>query len=176
LTCGSPVRASEATDVLRTKLAKVLANKSDAAELGGVIDSIVVYCTLASKCLEDLPGLKGSGREEFKRLLVDLTRASLLWQLLRLRGAEVKLGVDMRDGNSYVAKSVVEVNVESVDVDWVVVKEGGDWWLADVVTDAASMVRTWRRSFKSTYDKGGWNAFVRKMRTVAERAEATHGG
>ncbi len=176
LTCVSPARASEATDVLRSKLAKVSAIKSDAVELGGVIDSIAAYGTLASKCLEDLPGLKGAERDEFKRLLVDLTRASLRRQLLRLRGAEVKWGVEMRDGNSYVAKSVVKVGDESADVDWLVVREGNDWRLADVVTEGASMVKTWRRSFKSTYDKGGWKALAKKLRTAAERADSTHGG
>lgn len=170
--------ASPAGDALRVKLARVMATRSTSVpELGGVIDSLAAYGSLASACLEDLPDLKPGERAEFKRLLVDLTRVSLRRQLGRLRGAEVKWGVEMRDGNNnYVAKSVVKTGDGSIDVDWVVVREGEDWRLGDVVTEGASMVKTWRRSFKAAYAKGGWSALSKKLRTAAERAEAAHGG
>ena len=168
--CGDAARGSEASDALRNKLAKATTVKPDSVELGSIIDSLVGYQSLATKCLEDLSDLKSAEREEFKRLLVDLARASLRRQLLHLRGADVKWGVEMRDGASSVAKSVVKVNGETFDVDWVIVKEGGDWRLGDVVTEGASMVKTWRRSFKSAYDKGGWPALAKKLRSAAEKA------
>lgn len=161
----SEAAASSAGDSLRVKLASVMATKSDGApELGGVIDSLAGYDSLASACLEDLSSLKPVERVEFKRLLVDLTRVSLRRQLGRLRDAEVKWGVEMRDGDRYVAKSRVKMGDDSIDVDWVLVREGDDWRLADVVTEGASMVKTWRRSFKATYAIGGWKALAKKLK------------
>ena len=173
--CGAGARGSEASDVLRNKLAKAATVKPDSVELGSVIDALAGYQSLATKCLEDLPGLKDVERDEFKRLLVDLARASLRRQLLHLRGADVKWGVEMRDGTTHVAKSVVKVSGETFDVDWVLVKEGGDWRLGDVVTEGVSMVKTWRRSFKSVYDKGGWSALAKKLRSSAAKMETVRG-
>lgn len=172
---GGPVEASPAGDALRAKLVNLGRIKPDSPELGSAIDGIAAYQALAARCLEDLPRLKPAERAEFKVLLVDLARASLRRQFLRVRGAEVKWGVEMRDGDGYVAKSVVKSSSNSFDVDWVLVREGEDWRLVDVVTEGASMVKTWRRGFKSTFDRGGWPALAKKMRSAAEKAEATRG-
>ena len=167
--CGTDARGSEASDNLRNKLAKVATIKPDSVELGNIIDSLVGGQSLATKCLEDLPGLNNIEREEFKHLLVDLARASLRRQLLSLRGADVKWGVEMRDGTNRIAKSVVKLSGETIDVDWVIVKEDGDWRIGDVVTEGASMVKTWRHSFRSAYDKGGWLALAKKLRSATVR-------
>ena len=173
--CGTDARGSEASDILRNKLAKVATIKPDSVELGSIIDSLLGGQSLATKCLEDLPGLKNIEREEFKRLLVDLARASLRRQLLRLRGADVKWGVEMRDGTNHVAKSVVKLSGETIDVDWVIVKENGDWRIGDVVTEGVSMVKTWRRSFRFAYDKGGWLALAKKLRTAEAKMRGAGG-
>ena len=163
--CGAGARGSEASDVLRNKLAKAAIIKPDSVELDSVIDVLVGYQSLATKCLEGLPDMKSAERGEFKHLLVDFARARVRRQVLRLRGADVKWGIEMRDGTNYVAKSVVKMNGGAVDVDWIIVKEGGDWRLGDVVTEGVSMASTWRRSFRSTYDKGGWAALAKKLRS-----------
>ena len=163
---GGEAVASPAGDSLRSGLARVLAAEGRGVERLAAADAVVVTC------LEDLPGLKPPERVEFKSLLGELVRAALGRQVARLRGAEVKWGVEMRDGDRWVVRSVVVAEGERVDVDWVVVREADDWRLADVVTEGASMVKTWRRSFKAAYSKGGWPALAKKMRRAVERQAA----
>ena len=50
--------------------------------------------------------------------------------------------------------------------------EGKDtWWAYDVVIDDVSVMRNYRTSFNKTWDKGGWDLLISKMRKKLDKVE-----
>ncbi len=45
------------------------------------------------------------------------------------------------------------------------------WWAYDVVIDDVSVMRNYRSSFNKTWDKGGWELLIGKMRKKLEKVE-----
>ncbi len=155
-----------ATETIRMKLARIYDVERNSSAETAAIDSTVGHSYLSEKCLEALPGLTSSERVEFKQLLVDVVRVMLRKQISRILATEVKWGLETIDGHEVTVASVVKQDSNNLDVDWILVMDGSDWRLVDIVTENASMIRTWRRSFKLIYEKGGWKALSKKLHKV----------
>ena len=161
--------ASEAGDSLRLGLGRLTRVAPDSPEFPAAVDGFVDHSTLGARVFEGLGGGAAAERDEARRLLVDVVRVVMGRHATRLKGATVTWGIEMKDGGSQlVAKSVVRSGGESADVDWVMVRRGGVWRLADVVTEGVSMVATWKRSLAAAHGRGGWPGVLKKLRRAGE--------
>ncbi len=107
-------------------------------------------------------------RQEFTELLAAIIAKSYREQLRSLVDYQVQYQQEepMSDGRLVhtLSRSRKNPRKPPVDIDYRVVKVGDQWRVVDVITDGASMVRSYRTQFRRIIRKSGWDDLIQRMR------------
>jgi phospholipid transport system substrate-binding protein len=177
--------AGEATDFVKTKQAKlfeVIAQPKSAArqeKLRTMFDEILAYEELSKASLGKQWGERSATEQkEFSALLTELVRNNYKRNLLKMLDYNISYtgekacpsdgGDDCPGGSILVtsrAKHKTDKREPDVEIDFRVQRIGGKLMIIDIVTERASLVKTYRSQFLRILKKDGYAALIQKMKT-----------
>ena len=180
---SSTAWAGEATDVVKanqTKLFKVIAQPRSPArqdKLRGLFDEVLAYDRFAVASLgEEWENRSDDEKKRFSAVLTQLIRANYRRNLKRLLDFEI-----VYEGESK-AKAGVQVNTQAkhktdkreppLELDFVVDRVNGDLMIVDIITERASMVKTYRAQFLRILRKDGFDKLLTKMQRKLDKMNA----
>jgi len=149
----------------------VKAGKPD-AEIDKVFNSLLNYDVLAEASLgSEWANLKAEERAEFTRILSQLVRNSYRKNLKNTLGYKISytktITAEGRDVVSTEAENLKNPRDEKIAIDYVVIGDGDQRRIVDVVTEQTSMVLNYRKSFAKVIKKDGFPKLIEKMKKKA---------
>lgn len=173
VTAGSAL-AQSATDVVRTKqtaLFSLLKQPSSAAtqeKIQRLFDEMLDYSGLAKASLaEEWDARTEAERQEFSNILKQLVRKAYEKNLKKTLTFRIDyVGQDAVDSAEVVktrATNQANSRDEPVEIDFKMVKDGGSWKIADIITEGSSLVRNYRNQFTRIIRRDGFPALIKKM-------------
>ena len=180
---SSTAWAGEATNVVKanqTELFKVIAQPSSPArqeKLRKLFDEVLAYDRFVVASLGDEWGtLSADQQKRFGDLLTELIRANYRRNLKKLLDFEivyegeeqVKVGVQVNT----LAKHKTDKREPPFELDFVVDRVGGKLMTVDIVTERASMVKTYRAQFLRILKKDGFEKLIEKMQRKLDKMNA----
>lgn len=173
VTAGSAL-AQSATDVVRTKqtaLFSLLKQPSSAAtqeKIQRLFDEMLDYSGLARASLaEEWDARTEAERQEFSNILKQLVRKAYEKNLKKTLTFRIDyVGQDAVDSAAVVktrATNQANSRDEPVEIDFKMVKDGGSWKIADIITEGSSLVRNYRNQFTRIIRRDGFPTLIKKM-------------
>lgn len=112
-------------------------------------------------------------RERFVDLLRQLVERNYQGNLERILDYEISYDDETRRGDRTIvttsARSRTERRQPPVEIEYTLVRSGGDYRVVDVRTDGVSMVQNYRNQFHRIIDRDGWDELIARMeRRLAE--------
>lgn len=177
--------AGEATDFVKgnqSKLFGVIAQPKSAArqdKLRSMFDEILAYDQLAKASLGKKWGERSAAEQkEFSALLTELVRNNYRRNLQKMLDYDIRYtgesacpsdgGDDCPAGAVLVtsrAKHKTDKREPDVEIDFRIQRIGGKWMIIDIITERASLVKTYRSQFLRILKKDGFTALIDKMKT-----------
>jgi phospholipid transport system substrate-binding protein len=145
-------------------------------KLESLFDEVLDYDALASASLGDAWATRSpQERAEFQRLLTDLVRGAYRRNLKKTVNYDVvfkgeqagKAGVVVRTE----ARSRTNAREEPIAVDYLMHQVGGQWRVADIITEGTSLVGNYRSQFRRVIKKHGFDELLKRMRKKAAQAD-----
>jgi phospholipid transport system substrate-binding protein len=181
LALAPSARAGEATDVVRQKqtaLFDIVAKPKSAARqeaLRKLFDEMLDYQRFARDSLgAEWDKLAEEQRARFTALLTDLVRNNYKRNLTKMLDFNIEyVGEAAKNGGTVVqtrAKHKTKTKEPLIEVDFVLNKQGR-WQIVDIVTEKASLVKTYRSQFVRILKKDGFEKLVEKMKSKLEQQE-----
>jgi len=176
--------AGAATDFVKShqsRLFEVVAQpKTDARQdkLKGMFDEIFAYEILARKSLgkEEWGKRSAEERRRFTSLLTRLVRNNYRRNLENMLNYNISYTGEDDKGSTTMVRTVAKHKKDArepdVEIDFRVMKVGGKLQVVDLVTERASLVKTYRSQFLRIIRKDGFEALITKM----EKKLAKEGG
>ncbi len=172
--------AGEATDVVRakqTELFKVAAEpKSEARDkkLRALFDEMIAYDEFCKASLgAEWDKRSAEEQKQFCNLLTDLVRENYKKNIHKLVNYDVTYnGEDSADGVTTVKttnKHKTKSDEPELDVDFKLKKVGGKLKVIDIVTERASMVKTFRSQFLKVLKEKDFAALIAKMQKKLDK-------
>jgi phospholipid transport system substrate-binding protein len=180
---SSTAWAGTATDAVKSnqaKLFKVIAEPKSPArqdKLRGLFDEVLAYDRFAVASLGDEWGnLNADEQKRFSDLLTDLIRANYRRNLSKLLDFEIVFeGEEQADGGVMVntqAKHKTDKREPPFELDFLVTRIDGKLMIIDIVTERASMVKTYRAQFLRILHKDGFEKLIKKMQNKLDKMNA----
>lgn len=174
LLMSSPAAAASQTDFVKSKqqqLFKVIAKPRSAqrqAKLNRLFDSMVAYELFAKGSLgKKWPERSKAEQKEFLKLLTKLVRKNYRRNLKRLLDYDIQyLGQESVGSTTLVKTKAVHKTKahDYVTVDFKLVRVGSKFMVADIVTEGASMVKTYRSQFLRILRKKGFEHLMSRLK------------
>lgn len=167
--------AGGATDFVRNKQSQVfevIAQPKSGdrdAKLKGMFDQIFAYDVLARKSLgkEEWSKRSAAERSRFSELLTRLVRNNYRRNLENMLNYNISYTREANKGATTmvytVAKHKNDDREPDVSIDFRVMKVNRSWRVVDLVTEQASLVKTYRSQFLRIIRKDGFEALIKKM-------------
>lgn len=167
--------AGSATDFVQTKQTKVFEiiaqPKSGArdAKLKGMFDEIFAYDILARQSLgkEEWGKRSADEKRRFTELLTRLVRNNYRRNLENMLNYDISYTNEANKGSTTMVYTVAKHKNDSrepdVAIDFRTMKINGAWRVVDLVTEQASLVKTYRSQFLRIIKKSGFEALIQKM-------------
>ncbi|MEM1029955.1 MAG: ABC transporter substrate-binding protein [Myxococcota bacterium] len=184
LLLASNVAAASATDFVRaeqSKLFDVIAQPKTAArqsQLKSMFDDIFAYDVLAKKSLgkEEWTKRSAEERKRFSDLLTRLVRNNYRRNLENMLNYEISYVGEENKGSTTVVRTLAKHGSDDrepdVHIDFRVMKVAGRWRVVDLITEEASLVKTYRSQFLRIIRKDGFEALITKMQKKADKEDA----
>jgi phospholipid transport system substrate-binding protein len=179
-TIPSVVRAEDsAIDAFKAKheaVVKLVKDNASDAALQAKIDELLDYDYLATSALggaENYATVCGSRCDEFEDLLTKLIRQNYLRMIRKAEKHPVEY-VGQVAGRNDVYKVTTRVKIDkngreqTVTVDYVMHKIGGNWQVRDIITDDVSLSKTYRYEFNKIAKAEGIDGIIRKLQEKLE--------
>ncbi|MBW2456920.1 MAG: ABC transporter substrate-binding protein, partial [Deltaproteobacteria bacterium] len=166
--------AGPATDMVKSKqttlFAVVAQPKTEARQkkLRKLFDEVLAYQVFAENSL----GKKWSDRSaaeqtKFSGLLTKLVRNNYRRNLKKMLDFEITyVGEKAKDGGTLVqtrAKHKTDAREPAIEIDFLVSTVGGKQMITDIITERASMVKTYKSQFLRILRKKGFDKLIEKM-------------
>ncbi len=175
-----PAFAAEAENFVKGKQTELSAlvskakSPEDEKRLDAAFDSVFDYQALAVSTMQgNWENLTPAQRTEFSSVLKDLVRNAYRKNLKKTLGYDVdyKGESDAESGKlvKTVARNTKNPREEPVSVDYVVHQVDGKWLINDIVTEGASLVRTYRNQFRRVIQKHGFDELLKRMKTKRDK-------
>jgi phospholipid transport system substrate-binding protein len=172
--------AGEATDWVKSKqteLFKVAGEaKSDARDkkLNALFDEMIAYDEFCKASLGEQWGKRSADEQkQFCNLLTELVRENYKKNIHKLVNYEVTYkGEDTADGVTTVKtsnKHKSKADEPELDVDFRTKKIGSKWKVIDIVTERASMVKTFRSQFTKVLKEKDFPTLIAKMQKKLDK-------
>lgn len=132
--------------------------------LGGLLD----YDALSQAALRDhWEGRSTAQREQFVSLLRQLVERNYQGNLERILDYEVSYDDETRRGDRTIvttsARSRSQRRQPPVEIEYTLIRSGGEYRVVDVRTDGVSMVENYRNQFNRIIDRDGWDELITRM-------------
>jgi phospholipid transport system substrate-binding protein len=175
-----PAFAAEAENFVKDKhteltdLVSKAKTPADEKRVDAAFDSVFDYDALAKATLKDSWDARTPAeRVEFTGLLKDLVRNAYRRNIKKTLGYAVdyKGEEDAEAGKLVrtVAHSKTNNREEPVSIDYVVHQVDGKWLINDIVTEGASMARTYRSQFRKVIEKKGFDELLKRMKAKRDK-------
>ncbi|MBM4374241.1 MAG: ABC transporter substrate-binding protein [Deltaproteobacteria bacterium] len=172
--------AGPATDLVRTKQAqlfKVIAEPASDAQqtkLNQLFDEMIAYDEFAARSLgEKWSERSDAEKKRFSTLLTELVRANYRKNIKKLIDFDVSYDKEgASDGATTVttlAKPKRQSKEPDIEVEFRLQTIGGKLKVVDIVTEKASMVKTFRSQFLKVLNKDGFEALIGKMQKKLDK-------
>lgn len=173
---GEPTaEETAALEAIRSKQVAILdlvqAKKGDDA-LQSSVDGLIDYAWLATAALggkDNATAACGGDCSEFEDLLTKLVRRNYMQMLRKAAGTPIEY-VGAEAGRGGLFKVTTKIKIEkngrkqTIEVAYVVFKDGSNWSVRDIITDGVSLTKTYRYEFNKTLKKDGFPALIQKMK------------
>jgi phospholipid transport system substrate-binding protein len=187
LLVATSASAGQATDIVKSKqeqLFKTVAEpKSDAqqSKLNQLFDEMIAYDQFAARSLGDKWGeLRDADKKRFSDLLAELVRANYRKNIKKLADFNVTYVKEGADGAvttvTTTAKHKTKTGEPEVEVEFRLESAGGKLKVVDIVTEKASMVKTFRSQFLKVMNKDGFDALLAKMQKKLDKLNKKNKG
>jgi len=174
--------AGPATDVVKTKqteLFKVVAQPKTPArqeKLRAMFDEVLSYKWFCKKSLNkaERKKLSGSERKEFCGLLTKLVRSNYKRNLRKMLDYDIQYVGEKSKKNGQLVKTVAVNKSDSsdkIEIDFLLKKSFGVWKIVDIVTERASLVKTYRANFLRILREKGFPQLIKKMEKKLAKLE-----
>ncbi len=125
--------------------------------------------TLGQRAMRDHWGKLGAAqRRDFLQLLRDLVEANYIKALRANLNYEVKYVGETPEGDQLLVKTEVVAQrhgrPHSIEIDYLLMREGGTWRAFDVVTDGVGLVDNYRAQFNKIIARDGVAGLLDRMR------------
>ncbi len=166
--------AGAATTLVKTKqtalFAVVAQPKTEArqAKLRAMFDEVLAYEVFARNSL----GKKWADRsdaeqQQFSELLTKLVRNNYRRNLKNMLDYRIKYVGEKSKGDGTLVQSravhKTDLREPEIEVDFLVGKEGGKLMIVDIITERASLVKTYKSQFLRILRKNGFDKLIEKM-------------
>jgi len=180
LLVATSASAGDATELVRSKqgqLFKVVAeSQSDAqqAKLNALFDDMIAYDKFAAHSLGDRWSERSEAeKKRFSDLLTELIRANYRKNIKKLIDFDISYVKEgQADGVTTVttaAKHKTKTSEPEIEVEFRLETVGGKLKVVDIVTEKASMVKTFRSQFLKVLNKDGFDALTAKMQKKLDK-------
>jgi phospholipid transport system substrate-binding protein len=174
LLAAGPALAGEATDLVKTKQEKLFAliaqPKSEARQkqLRALFDEILAYEVMAKASLgAEFDKLSKAEQTRFVELLTDVIRGNYRRNLTKMLDYKIEYtGEEKSDGATVVktrAKHKTDKREPPIEIDFKMVKVKGKVQSGDIITERASMVKTYKSQFLKILRKDGIDKLFAKL-------------
>ncbi len=166
--------AGGATNLVKTKqtalFAVVAQPKTEArqAKLRAMFDEVLAYEVFARNSL----GKKWADRsdaeqQQFSELLTKLVRNNYRRNLKNMLDYRIKYVGEKGKGDGTLVQSravhKTDAREPEIEIDFLVAKEGGKLMIVDIITERASLVKTYKSQFLRILRKKGFDKLIEKM-------------
>lgn len=183
MTVSSTAFAGEATEVVKstqTKLFAIIAQpKSEARQkkLRALFDEFISYDAMARASLGDKwDTLSAEQQKTFTGLLTDLIRNNYRKNLTTLLDFNIGYGQEESKPKGVLVNSTARHKTNAkeppFDLDFHMLKAGDKWMIIDIITEDASMVKTYKAQFLRILKKESFDKLIEKMQTKLDKLEA----
>lgn len=157
-----------------TKLLKAPKSAATDAKIKKVFDRMLSYDALAKNSLKSHWDERSDAeKKEFSCILKHLVQDAYRKNLRKTLNYNVSYKGAAKDKAHYLVKTVAKsrknVRAESVTIDYVVVKEGGEHRVHDIVTEGSSLVKNYRSQFRRIIKKKGFSGLTSRMKKKLEK-------
>ncbi|HZO11715.1 MAG TPA: ABC transporter substrate-binding protein [Polyangiaceae bacterium] len=174
--------AGPPTDFVKTtqeKLFKVIAEPKSPArqeKLKALFDEAFKYDVMAEASLGQKWGeLSDAQKKQFTELLTKLIRNNYKRNLTKMLDYKIEYKGEKQDGDSYVvqtiAKHKTDTHAPTIELDFRVKKYDGKFRVIDIVTERASLVKTYKSQFLKILRKDGFDKLIEKMKKKLDEQE-----
>ena len=174
--------AGPANDYVKStqeKLFKVIAEPKSPARQGklkALFDESFKYDVMAEASLGQKWGeISDAQKKQFTELLTQLIRNNYKRNLTKMLNYDMKYTGEAADGDSVVVKTVAkhkkDPHAPTIELDFRVKKYDGKFRVIDIVTERASLVKTYKSQFLKILRKDGFDKLIEKMKKKLDEQE-----
>lgn len=174
--------AGEATQVVKdnqTKLFEVIAKpKSEAQQkqLRQMFDTFLAYDVFATRSLgKKWDELEPDQRKEFQKLLTQLIRNNYRRNLKKLLEFNIRYEAEEAKKGGVLVNSVATHKTDEreppFELDFLMARVDGKMKIIDIVTEGASMTKTYKAQFLRILRKDGYDELIEKMKNKLAKDE-----
>ena len=109
-------------------------------------------------------------RKEFTQRFRKLLERSYAQKIESFTGGEVRFTDEVVKGKYAMVKSKVEKNGKSINLDYKLIRENGEWKVYDFLVQGVSMIRNYRHQFARTLQKESFSELLSKMERTKEKS------
>ncbi|MEO8902156.1 MAG: ABC transporter substrate-binding protein [Polyangiaceae bacterium] len=157
-----------------TELVVKAKSAEDEKKLDAAFDGAFDYQALAESTMKgSWEGLTPAQRADFTTVLKDLVRSAYRRNIKKTLGYAVDYKGEEDGDNGKIVRTVAHntknAREEPVSIDYVVHQVDGKWLINDIVTEGASMARTYRNQFKKVISKHGFDELLKRMKAKRDK-------
>jgi phospholipid transport system substrate-binding protein len=182
LLVASGAMAGEATQVVKenqAKLFKVIAQPKTPAQqkqLRQMFDTFLAYDVFAKRSLgKKWDKLEPDQQKEFEGLLTQLIRNNYKRNLKKLLQFNIRYEAEEAKKDGVLVNSMATHKTDEreppFELDFLMAKVDGKMKIIDIITEKASMTRTYRAQFLRILRKDGYDELIKKMKRKLEKDE-----
>ncbi|MSP24298.1 MAG: ABC transporter substrate-binding protein [Myxococcales bacterium] len=175
--------AGEATDTVKAKQAQlfdlVAQPKSEArqSKLQTLFDSMLAYDRFAKGSLGDEWDARSDAeKKRFTELLTELVRNNYKRNLKKMLDYQIAYSAEETDGEATIVKTLAkhksDARAPELEIDFRLETIGGTLKVVDIVTEQASLVKTYRVQFLKILRKKGFDKLISKMQKKLDKLKA----
>ncbi len=158
----------EVNRILRRDAASDAARARRDEQLNRILAGLLDYEALSQASLANHWGERSEAqRERFVSLLRQLVERNYQGNLERILDYEVSYDDETRRGENTIvvtnARSRTQRRQPPVEIEYTLVRRGGEYRVVDVRTDGVSMVENYRNQFHRIIDRDGWDELIARM-------------
>jgi phospholipid transport system substrate-binding protein len=176
LMLSASASAGPATDLVKGKQTQMFQLiKSDSRDkLRALFDEMLDYDAFAKGSLGDKwNDLDDAQKKKFSELLTELVRGNYKRNLKKMLDYEIKYAGEDKDGAREVVKTVAKHKADSrepeIEIEFVLDKSSGKLKVVDIVTERASLVKTYRTQFVKLLKQKGFDGLIAKMQKKLDK-------
>lgn len=174
--------AGPATDYVKStqeELFKVIAEPKSPArqeKLKALFDKAFKYDVMAEASLGQKWGeLSDAQKKQFTELLTKLIRNNYKRNLTKMLDYKIEYKGEKPDGDSTVVQTIAkhkkDTRAPNIELDFRIKQYDGKYRVIDIVTERASLVKTYKSQFLKILRKDGFDKLIEKMKKKLDEQE-----